>query len=146
MINPTMLKKIEDWKLHIPQGKVFCYLSKTNTQSQLRAAHPALLGPVSESAVPRRLVVSKAVDGSSNSNIHVFPCSAPVRSSPTRITRAVSMLHLRLIPDYEERWILAGGVLDTPFPVFLLRPKSSDILSTHLSQTCWGEDRWQREI
>lgn len=33
--------RVEEWKLHIPQGRVFCYLSKSNMQNQLRAAHPA---------------------------------------------------------------------------------------------------------
>lgn len=106
-------ERVEVWKLHIPQGRVFCYLSKSNTESQLRAAHPALPGLLSESAAPKRLVVSKAVDGSSNRNVHVFSGSVAVRSSPTRITRAVSTLYSRLIPDYEEHWISAAGVLDT---------------------------------
>lgn len=58
-------------------------------QNPHRAAHPGLSGPVNESAAPKGLVVLKVVDGSSNSNIHVFPLSVAVRSSPTRIITAV---------------------------------------------------------
>lgn len=77
---------------------------------------------------------SKAVDRSSNNNIHVFPCSVAIRSSPTRITRAVFALYSST--DYEECWILAAGVLNASFPVFLFIHKSLYILSIHVSQTC----------